>query len=735
MPRQRTRVRLARSLRAVILGAIAAATATALFELDLGRDLTLPLGLVAAAPPVLYVVLALFVLRQAPAGQKLSWAMAACGVNAAIGLVTTLTLSFAHPLSFEGAVTRAFGAFVPAPLIHLAAAPMVLLAFRTRLAPARPSARVGRSLGMRAVGPPLAAATPNYDDILRSSVLPQWATAPGPAVFERARPREPEPKVEKVEIEAPPAPVSAVAAPVEAPVAVVAPPPPRRVEPVISIRTEAARPKAPPASEPVSDGPMLRIAFDRLAAHLPPDVFVVPPERLGESLREPHTLVVPQRLVVPQLGEGVIEIPWTLVEDQFADLSLAMPRGEIRKRFPDWVLRLPLDEVIGQIPADLFHVTAPAADLTEIGQFPAPFKPGPPRPDSEVEEPPVVVATNFAGPASPSAPPPPPAPAPPPPVAPAPPRAPSLEIVSAPPDPAPAPAPLPANAPAPPPAPPSTPPPVPVVRRSAAPAASAPPAPSVPAEKRDEQLVLLARALAVALTPAGALECEARRLAGAPLVCFVAPMLERDAIDALAARGLALLDKLGSWPVDQVTVRTARVACVLSPLAAGGAVAAAVRRGAPLALLEILPARAGGGAAPGASHIGVPPPAVVTPVSDGNGRVGEAARALAVLGALVPTEAAPERNAPGVYVFAGRADSTLASAARAVHETLVAGHDESALGRLESVALRHGRERVIVRPLRMAAGAPALLAAAGEVNLTGRTQRAAARAAALLEAR
>jgi hypothetical protein len=176
------------------------------------------------------------------------------------------------------------------------------------------------------------------------------------------------------------------------------------------------------------------------------------------------------------------------------------------------------------------------------------------------------------------------------------------------------------------------------------------------------------------------------------------------------------------------------MACVLAPLAGGGAVAAAVRRGAPVALLEILAGRARGGAH-AVSPASLPPAAAVTPVTDGNGRVGEAARALAVLGAVVPTEAAPDRNAPGVYVFAGRADAGLAGAARAVHEALVAGHDESALGRLESVALRRGRERVIVRSLRMAAGAPALLAAAGEINLAGRAQRAAARAATLLEAR
>src|SRR6185369_11991794 len=69
MARHRTRVRLARSLRALVLGAVAAATATALFEWDMGRELAAPLGLLALAPPVIYVILALVV---APAGQRAS---------------------------------------------------------------------------------------------------------------------------------------------------------------------------------------------------------------------------------------------------------------------------------------------------------------------------------------------------------------------------------------------------------------------------------------------------------------------------------------------------------------------------------------------------------------------------------------------------------------------------------------------------------------------------------------
>jgi hypothetical protein len=251
----------------------------------------------------------------------------------------------------------------------------------------------------------------------------------------------------------------------------------------------------------------------------------------------------------------------------------------------------------------------------------------------------------------------------------------------------------------------------------------------------DEQLVTLTRTLAVMLARAGALEGGARRLNGRPLVCFVAPALERPAIDALAARGATLLERLASWSIEQVTVRTSRLACVFTPLPSGGVLAAAVRRGGPLALLEILAARARGGAPRLATAGDVPRALTPVAVEQAHVRVGEAARALAVFGPVVPSEVAPERGAPGVYVFAGRADAELVSAARAVHETLIARHDEAALGRLEAVALARAREQAIVRPLRMAKGEQALLAAAGELTLTGRAQRAAARAATLLEAR
>jgi hypothetical protein len=254
----------------------------------------------------------------------------------------------------------------------------------------------------------------------------------------------------------------------------------------------------------------------------------------------------------------------------------------------------------------------------------------------------------------------------------------------------------------------------------------------------DEESEALARTLAAGLAPIGAFDCHTRRVGGRPLASFVAPMLDHGAIDEMAAAGAALVERLAPWALEQVTIRTSRLACVLTPLGTRGCLAATIRRNGAVAMLELVSGRAArsAGVVPAVAAAAGALPAVTTTAASGNGqrRLGEAARALSAFGAVASTVADAEDGAPGVYVFADRDRGVLAGVARAVHAALVAGHDDGALGRLESVELRRGRERAVVRPLQGPAGAPAVLAAAGEVALAGRAHRAVARAAALLEA-
>ena len=768
MARHRTRVRISRSLRAVAVALAAAGSVTALFEADMGRAILLSSSTVALGPPVLYLVLGLVLLRGAPLGRRLGWAVAACGVNALLALASGVTLSLSHPMSFEGAMRRALWAFAPGPLIHLVAAPLVLLAWRSRVVPLRTTVRAEpgpRSPLTRQPAPPLAASAPDWDSVLRGSTPSAWS-APTGGVFERGArehrpgpepPRREEPEAVAATPSAPAAPLVALPAPPAPPPP--APPPPASVvmapPPVMPSAAVAPPPEPPvaalpepasiPTPEPVAaDEPVIRIPFGRLADQLPPDVFVLPPARLAESVREPHVIVIPCRLVLPQLGEGAVDVPWTLIDDQFPELALAMPRAEVRRRFPGWLLSLPMDEVVRQLPLDLFRVAAPAVDLSDIGQFPAPFKPQPPSPEeapvaapvreagslvvdeplaadepeatmaaaaeavAPLEEHEIPAAVSVEPEAIPVA---------------VPASLPVADVEPAPP--AALPPPVSAGSPAQ------------VLEPVAAPAVAV--TRPVPIEADDESETL-GRTLALGLAPLGAFGWRARRVGGRPLVSFVPPAMVREPIDALAATAAPLVDRLASWGIEQVTIRTARLVCVLTPLAARGCLAATVRRGGAVAMLELLSARAGratGGPASGPATAIAFPAVATSPASTTNGHraVGEAARALAVFGPFAMSMAEAEGAAPGVYVFGGREQAVLAGAARAVHEVLVAGHDHEPLGRLEAVVLRRGGERVIVRPLRSPAGQPAMLAAAGEVPLVGRAQRAVAQAAALLEAR
>jgi hypothetical protein len=827
------------------MAVLAAVLVTLLFEADIGRALLLSSSMVAGAPPVLYLLLAFALLRGTPIDRRIGWAVAACGVYAALGLASGVTLSIVHPMSLEGAMRRALWSYAPAPLIHLLAAPLVLLAWRSRVIPTRVTTRVERSsapLVARVPAPPLPAATPDWDSVLHSSSPSQWASASATAVFERAgrerevaadapaRERTPAPAsapmgdvaapppaptpappmvaapapmvAAPAPIVTPPAPMVAAAPPAPAapaPSPIVAPPRPAVAKPTPVVNTPRpiisepkptrivkkpveAGPELPAANEPV-----IRVPFERIADQLPPDVFTLPPERLAEILHEPHVLLVPHRLVLPQLGEGAVEIAWTLVDSQFPELAFAMPQADVRRRFPGWVLSLPMDEVVRQIPADLFQPNGLAPDLSDIVDFPAPFKPGPPQPEEDAESettappapPPAAPVIARAPVTAPVAPAPPrpkrdiapaatsstltpePVPAPdvilaavaaPPAAVPAPPAAPATHVTP----PAAVPPPAPVRPPALPPAPPSpvvVPTPAPVAARPIAPAAPservAPPVPApapVPSTKTRESAVsdedgdALARGLAVSLAPLGAFDWQARRIGGRLLVSFVPRALGRVPIDALAVSAASLVERLGGWGIEQMTIRTTRLACVLTPLGSRGCLAATVRRGGSMAMLELMSARAARVAGeitrPAAPVLGFPAVAT-TPIAGDNGhrRVGEAARLLGAFGPIASSLAEADGAAPSVYVFTGRDQATLAGTARVVYDELVRDHTDEALGRVESVVLRRGRAHVVVRPLLGHPGGPAVLAAAGDVALAGRAHRAIAQAATLLEAR
>ncbi len=164
-----------------------------------------------------------------------------------------------------------------------------------------------------------------------------------------------------------------------------------------------AEPAIPPLAEPVpepilepprfetvappvagDDADILRISFDRLAAQLPRDSFVLPLDRVSANLTEPGLLRIPRALVLPQLGEGEVRVPWDIVVGQLPRQLLAVSEEELARQFIDGLL-LPLDEVVRQLPPETFAAAGPGPDVRQLESFPAPFQPLVPEAQAQVE--------------------------------------------------------------------------------------------------------------------------------------------------------------------------------------------------------------------------------------------------------------------------------------------------------------------------------------------------------------
>ena len=88
---------------------------------------------------------------------------------------------------------------------------------------------------------------------------------------------------------------------------------------------------------------MIRVPFGRVADQLPVEMFVRAREGLSNTLRPGVSLLIPLRLVVPQLSEGRVRVRWEEIADQFPHEELALPHAEIARRLPHGSLLLPLN--------------------------------------------------------------------------------------------------------------------------------------------------------------------------------------------------------------------------------------------------------------------------------------------------------------------------------------------------------------------------------------------------------
>jgi hypothetical protein len=161
--------------------------------------------------------------------------------------------------------------------------------------------------------------------------------------------------------------------------AAVLPAPVKSVESVPSPVTpvESAPSSAPETPNPAASSAVVRIPFDRVAGQLPPGAFRVPLSQLGARLREPETLLVAHTLIVPQLGEGVVQVAWEDVADQFPSAVIAVAPAEVKERIVNGRLLLPLDEIVRQLSPNVFgsSLGRSLVEVPGIESFPAPFKP------------------------------------------------------------------------------------------------------------------------------------------------------------------------------------------------------------------------------------------------------------------------------------------------------------------------------------------------------------------------
>jgi len=573
--------------------------------------------------------------------------------------------------------------------------------------------------------------------------------------------------------------------PVAAPREVLPPiPPPAPVIPEPVRRSEPA-PIEVAAAAPEMNEPTVRVSFARVIPEIPAEAFRTPLEQVSPRMRQPGALLVPLSVVLPQLGEGLIQVSWDVVAPQFPRADMALSDAEMAERLPDGI-RLPLDEIIRQVPPDLFMASGPAADVRGLESFPAPFQPllsdpapEPPaapvaeaaEPVHPVSEPPVLVALEQPGElmsavseAAPIviAPTEPEIIAVPEPVAE---RAPEpvseVEIAAAggeivepePPLPvepvmvgeepasvvvAPPPAPIPASEP--PTAVGRWPKPAPSAARRVwadpAPATPIPPAPVTGPTEAAE-----ARRIVTLLAPIASFDASVQAVEGVTVFAMASPTVAPEI--AVAAAGLALpllMDRRLPEPVDQLTLRGPETAVVLTPLGRprerGPILATAAPRGGALALLEILCRRAAGDRARGPASRA--PEQLVPAGGHGLAPAPVPSRAASLtpsLTAFGDVRATVLRDAESEAVFyfflpAGGDVPAVGAFAQDLQAVMRKAAGSGAVFR--TAILRSGDTLLVIQPEEIGHGRSIVIVAGGPVTRPGLAYRQVARAAAML---
>ncbi|HUG38028.1 MAG TPA: hypothetical protein VML54_13810 [Candidatus Limnocylindrales bacterium] len=738
------------------LGAVAAATG--FYAAGVGVVVALPWWLALAGPVTLYAVLALLGVSDVPVAARASVFGALCGVHAVLVAAMAAAFTFVAPVGYLDALSSAVLSFFPVPLIPVTAAPLILLPFRGLLAPPPRPVRPAlvASMDQRAVRraeprteaspvapPPLAAPRPavmpggtsgamaarSASASPFASAFRSAAPAPAPVVEDRsaAPPEapdavEPEPQMPEPELPAPVEPEPMVIAS-RAPAPMPAPLPASVVEPTlaaepgvaetVTAEPPAIEPPAPPpevvpvpvavvepALEVAAPGPAVQealaalgddyitIPLERIADQLPAEAFTQPVTGLAGSLPEPGRLRIARSRVVRQLPNGVVRVGWADIAGQLPREARSLGDDEIASRIGTNGIVLPLDEVIRALPPEVLSLSSTTPDLVDLESFPLPFQPPPPPPPTAVKDAgalgtPAVgaqaveterlereVTARLGG-------------------------ADELERAPV----------LPASPPnqaverdPTPPAAPSSPP---SSTSQARPAAS--PDPRMEQETHAAEPVSIeteAARLAASLTLLGGVEVGVGRVDGDGCFTVMAGGLTADAVAATVRPLLPLLDgNAAPWPVEQITVRRDKGAILLTPLGGAGLLAASVTRDFRLALVEMRCREAAASGAAAFAKTGEMPrrqdeAPSLTAVAGGPA-AELLARSMSAFGPLTLTVLRGEPALELCLLLPPGDDAR--TIGRFVWAALDLARDAEA-GRLDSIEIRFGARRLLLRP-------------------------------------
>ncbi|MBI1726651.1 MAG: hypothetical protein HYR50_05240 [Candidatus Rokubacteria bacterium] len=374
-------------LAAIAALVLALGSSTALYVVNPVVKLQQPWWAAVAAPALVYgLVLPLCVPRMRIGGWLAGFFTLAI-LHVGIALATAWLYARVGFISFEQALAPALWGFPPALVLAMVGSLVMTLPFLGALAPRaaapRPQAGVTRARAGATKQPRQApeiipskdrrawariSAGAEHESAASAPVAKAVGALPAMAVAAPAL-AGPPPAVAKLPVVVPDEPAARVVEEtLEAPDELVAP------EPSFSAAIAADAPATLEAPAPAAA--VVRIPFDRVVGQLPPGAFRVPLGQVGARLREAETLVVPQDVVLPQLGEGVVQVAWEVVVEQFPAAVFAVAPAEVKERIVKGRLLLPLDEIVRQLPPDVFaaSIGREPVEVPGIESCPAPIE-------------------------------------------------------------------------------------------------------------------------------------------------------------------------------------------------------------------------------------------------------------------------------------------------------------------------------------------------------------------------